>query len=49
MGYIEKGFRSSDRRQYYGSLLVDMGVTLLLNIAGTGYSVAGEPPTSYIR
>ena len=48
MSSIDKGFRSSDRRQYSGSLLGDMGVTLLLIIAGTGYSVAGGPPTGYI-
>ena len=37
VGSIEKGFHSSDRRQYSGSLLGDMVVTLLLIITSTSY------------
>jgi len=51
-GFCQTGFPSSDKWQYYGFLLKDLGVTSLINVEGSqvsshkrgpNFQVAGAP------
>jgi hypothetical protein len=41
--FLRTGFRSSDRRQYFGSVLRDVGVTSLIIIRAARLSSRGAP------